>query len=322
MAVQENTTVMGQQGPARTTRRHATVSLAADGADHGAAHDAERLAKLLGWFSVGLGMAEIVAPGRVADLIGARKNGNLVRSLGAREVANGLAILNQPRTAAWVWARVGGDLVDLALLAAALKSRRSRRKRLIAAAAAVGGVTALDVLCSHRLSQPAIPIQITRSITIGRAAQELYERWQTSLPQIMEHFAEVHLAGGGRAHWVICLPVGGTIEWDSEVVERRPGEFLGWKSVAGATLGSEGSVSFSAAPRDLGTEVTLHLSLRPPGGGLGEKIVKVLRLVPAMVAEKALRRFKSLVEAGEVPSLERNPSARGDAKGLVGRLTS
>jgi NADPH:quinone reductase-like Zn-dependent oxidoreductase len=89
----------------------------------------------------------------------------LVRSLGARELANGVGVLTSPRTPAWMWARVGGDVVDLSLIAAALVSPRSRKGKLIAAAA-VDGVTALDVICGQRLSREQPRARLTRSITI------------------------------------------------------------------------------------------------------------------------------------------------------------
>ena len=133
------------------------------------------LAKTLGWFSVGLGVAEIAMPRRVGTLIGSKNSENLLRSMGAREIANGLAILKQPHTSRWLWARLGGDAVDLVLIGNALRSQRARKRHLLAVAAVLGGVTALDVICSQRLSRPPAPIHITRSITIGRPANELYD---------------------------------------------------------------------------------------------------------------------------------------------------
>src|SRR5690242_14874743 len=76
----------------------------------------ETLAKAMGWFSVGLGIAEIVAPRAMSKLIGAPpKNSKLVRWMGVRELTAGVGILAQPRRPEWMWARVSGDTVDLAL---------------------------------------------------------------------------------------------------------------------------------------------------------------------------------------------------------------
>jgi uncharacterized membrane protein len=86
-----------------------------------------------------------------------------------------------------------------------------------------------------------------------------------------------------------------------------------WKSVDGAPLPNEGSVRFHPAPGDWGTEVTLRFRFALPGGPLGNTVAKRLGIVPRMLAEKALRRFKSLAETGEIPRLKHNPAARPSA---------
>lgn len=104
----------------------------------------QRLATALGWFSIGLGLAEVAMPRRLAKFLGIEDRPILLRALGAREIATGIGILTQPRPAGWFWARVGGDLMDLALLGTALASPRTNRGTLAAATAAVAGVTVLD----------------------------------------------------------------------------------------------------------------------------------------------------------------------------------
>src|SRR5262245_29899470 len=115
----------------------------------------EKIARGLGWFSIGLGLAEIAAPRGLAKLIGVRGDySGLLRMLGAREITSGIGILTGRRPDAnWMWSRVGGDAIDLALLGAAFRSKRSNRNKLALAAAAVAGVTALDAICSQRISR-------------------------------------------------------------------------------------------------------------------------------------------------------------------------
>ena len=114
---------------------------------------AERLATALGWFSIGLGLAEVLAPKGLAKLIGVRDDYPvLFRILGLREIASGVGILTQPKPAGWLWSRVAGDALDLSLLCAALNSDDSDRARIGMATAAVIGVTALDVLNAQQLS--------------------------------------------------------------------------------------------------------------------------------------------------------------------------
>jgi uncharacterized protein YjeT (DUF2065 family) len=115
----------------------------------------ERLASALGWFSIGLGLAEIVAPRALSKLIGVKGNHDaLLRLFGLREMMSGLGILTQPRPAAWVWGRVGGDALDLACLGMALASPDSDREKVLAALASVAGVTVADVICAIQLSGP------------------------------------------------------------------------------------------------------------------------------------------------------------------------
>src|ERR1700704_3962375 len=77
----------------------------------------ERLARSLGWFSIGIGVAEVVAPRRMEKLIGVRDDHRrTIRAMGLREITHGVGILSRPRAAGWVWSRVGGDVADLAFL--------------------------------------------------------------------------------------------------------------------------------------------------------------------------------------------------------------
>lgn len=105
----------------------------------------------LGWFSIALGAVEVAAPRRLGRLIGAERNVGLLRLCGLREIAAGVGILAGRRQAPWIWSRLLGDALDLALLASLLRSRRSGRGGTLVAAAGVLGVTALDAWCARRL---------------------------------------------------------------------------------------------------------------------------------------------------------------------------
>jgi uncharacterized membrane protein len=157
--------------------------------------------------------------------------------------------------------------------------------------------------------------EVECSITIGKSANELYRFWREpqNLSQILGEVGQVTQVSGGRQHWVVNGPFNQRLEWDTQIVEDRPGEMVRWKSVDGASLPNEGLVHFRPAPGDRGTEVTLYFRFDPPGGTLGNTLAKRLGIVPRMAAEKVLRRFKSLVETGEIPTLKHNPAARPGA---------
>ncbi|NEU56381.1 SRPBCC family protein [Halorussus sp. MSC15.2] len=154
---------------------------------------------------------------------------------------------------------------------------------------------------------------VERSATVRESPDELYRFWRDSdlLTRIVGGFAEVTLAGEDRHRWVVSAPFGRSIEWETEMVEDRPGEFLRWESTEGAPIPNEGSVRFRPAPADRGTEVTLTLRFDPPGGRAGRSAMNLLGVVPETLASKMLYRFKSLAETGEIPTLDRNPSGRG-----------
>ena len=113
------------------------------------------LARRLGWFSIGLGLAEVLAPRALADLSGVPCPGT-IRAFGVREIVNGVGVLNSPRPVGWMWGRVGGDALDLMTAACALaRADAGGRSRVLGTLAALAGVSALDILCSTQLSAAA-----------------------------------------------------------------------------------------------------------------------------------------------------------------------
>jgi len=159
--------------------------------------------------------------------------------------------------------------------------------------------------------------EVERSITIGRTADEIHQCWSDprTLPRVMAGLATVRASGDGLMHWRIDGPLGRAREWDSRIVDDRPGEGIGWRSLPGAAVSNEGSIRFRPAPGDRGTVATLRLRLDPPGGALGDAAIRLLGTRPIDLAvDGVLRRFKSLVETGEIPTTERQPAARAHTR--------
>jgi hypothetical protein len=113
-----------------------------------------KMAKGIGMFSIALGLAEVLAPARMGELIGvSNKYRAFLPILGMREIAHGIGIMSQTKPTESVWSRVVGDAIDLAFLGAAFAGTENNKRRLAGATAAVLGVTALDIMCASALSK-------------------------------------------------------------------------------------------------------------------------------------------------------------------------
>jgi uncharacterized membrane protein len=229
-----------------------------------------------------------------------------------REIATGIGILARPRRTGWVRARVGGDLMDLTLLGAALRSDHSEKSRVTAATAAVVGLTALDVICSERLSEKSKSmtstgaregkVHVRRAVTIRRPREEIYSFWRNfeNLPRFMYHLEEVQVLDAGRSRWRAKAPAGKTVEWDAEIVEDRANERIAWRALPDADVPNSGSVEFRRAPGNRGTEVHVEIRYDPPGGKLGALVAKVSGEEPGEQVADDLRRLKQVMETGEI----------------------
>jgi uncharacterized membrane protein len=281
----------------------------------GGARASEGLANFLGWFSVGLGLAQLADPGRVARFIGVNdddKTRGTMRAIGLRELASGVSILSRPRPAGAVWSRVAGDTMDLALLGKALSSDENDRGRTAAATAAVLGITALDVLCAQQLShQPATAttgrkhergVHAKEGITVRRPVEEVYGFWHNfeNFPRFMRHLESVQVLDDRRSHWKAKAPTGIVVEWDAETTEDRPNELIAWRSLEGSDVFNEGRVFFSPAPGNRGTEVRVEIEYRPPGGVVTAKLASLFRDEPGQLIADDLHHFKQVMETGDI----------------------
>ena len=158
----------------------------------------------------------------------------------------------------------------------------------------------------------AAPIEIEQSVTVRRDAGELYRLWreQGTLNRVMAPSAEVNPKEGGETEWTLRLPLDQSVRYVTRVTEEREAEFMRWESAGEGAPKMSGTLRLAPAPADWGTEVRLTLSLEAPGGSLGRALAQALGPVPKLFAQKALRRFKSLAETGEIPTLHHNPAAR------------
>ena len=146
-------------------------------------------------------------------------------------------------------------------------------------------------------------VKITRAVTINRPAEDLFRFWRNfeNLPRFMTGLVSVK-AEGKRSHWVARGPMGAHAEWDAEIVTEEPNRLIGWRSLEGSEVATAGSVHFTPAPGGRGTEVKVVMKYEPPAGKVGALFAKLFGEDPARQIQENLRRFKQLMETGEIPT--------------------
>jgi len=142
---------------------------------------------------------------------------------------------------------------------------------------------------------------VGRAVTINRPRAELYAYFRdfANLPSFMDNIERVDVRDATHSHWVVKAPAGRTVEWDSTITDEVEGEYFVWASDPGADIANSGRIEFRDAGAR-GTVVTASLIYDPPGGVVGKLIAKLFQREPAIQARRDLRRFKQLMETGEV----------------------
>jgi uncharacterized membrane protein len=157
-------------------------------------------------------------------------------------------------------------------------------------------------------------IRVEKAVTVNRPREELYQVWRNfeNLPGFMEHLESVRVEDpeSGRSHWVAKGPLDRRVEWDGEIIEEHENELLVWKSLPGSTVESLGRVEFVDAPGRRGTIVRVWMQYNPPAGSLGAAFAKLFGREPGQQINSDLRRFKQIMEAGEMATVEGQPSGR------------
>jgi uncharacterized membrane protein len=221
-----------------------------------------RLIRALKWFSLGLGLARLVAPKRVSRLVGLDGGGRRARVTAAMAAVLSVAALE-------------------------LLSRRQLSRN--------GGAARRTVTRKRN-------IEVRKTITVNRPPDEVYAFWHDfeNLPRFMTHLESVQITGQGRSHWKAKAPAGRTVEWDAIIIEDQPNERIAWETVAGSDIDHAGLVRFQPAPGNRRTEVRVELRYAPPAGRLGSTLAKLFGEEPEQQIQADLRAFKSVMETGEI----------------------
>ena len=162
---------------------------------------------------------------------------------------------------------------------------------------------------------------IGRSATINRPRREVYARWRefSRFPEFMDNVRNVEQIGQNLSRWTIEGPAGKTVELLTEISHDVPGERIAWRSVEGSAIVTAGEALFKDAAPGRGTLVQLVLTYDPPAGAVGKLVAKLFQREPYIQARRDLRRFKQLLETGEV-TVNASPSARASESPTQARI--
>ena len=145
-------------------------------------------------------------------------------------------------------------------------------------------------------------IKVEESVTINRPLLEVYRFWRNfeNLPRFMDHLEAVTVIDDTRSHWVAKGPAGTKVEWDAVIHNEVADELIAWRSLPGSEVNNAGSVHFTPTPDGTGTDVRVVLSYDPPAGKLGAAVAKLLGEEPSKQVADDLRRFKQVMDSGDV----------------------
>lgn len=151
--------------------------------------------------------------------------------------------------------------------------------------------------------------KVEKSVTINRPAEELFELWRDleRLPTIMRHLERVDVLDSRRSRWVARGPLNKRLEWEAEIINEEPGELIAWRSLPGGQVDTAGSVRFQSLPHGRGTLVRVSVSYVPPAGRLMAAATSLLGIGLEQEVAEDLARFKSMVEAGEIATIQGQP---------------
>ena len=161
------------------------------------------------------------------------------------------------------------------------------------------------------------PVILKKAITINKPRAEVYARWREleKLPSILKHLSEIRAvdADKKRYHWKMKLPKGlGHLEWDAEIVDERPNELIAFRTYNGSDVSQSGRVEFIEAPGGRGTEMHATIKYYPPAGYIGSAAAKALNGYIATLVLEDMKRFKKLLETGEITKIDGQPSGRDE----------
>ncbi|MGH9522095.1 MAG: SRPBCC family protein [Terriglobales bacterium] len=155
-------------------------------------------------------------------------------------------------------------------------------------------------------------VHLQAAFTINKPVSEVYRYWRDleGLPKFMRHLESVRKLDDRHSEWTMRGPMGARFTWQSEIVDQAEDRYIVWRSMPGSIVESSSSLQFREAPGGRGTELVAAMHYGRIGNYVGKGLAEILGTVPERVLREELRRFKQLLEAGEIPTVEGQTSGR------------
>jgi uncharacterized membrane protein len=206
-----------------------------------------------------------------------------------------------------------------ALAAFGAKRTISDHSKLGIALAAGGGALIYNGLRPRRRSTG---VHMQAAFTINKPVAEVYRYWRDveNLPKFLRHLDSVRKLDDRRSEWKLRGPMGTSFTWQSQIVDEAENRYIIWRSMPDSIVESSSSVEFREAPGFRGTELIVAMHYTKIGNYIGKTVAEALGAAPERLLREELRHFKQLLEAGEIPTTEGQPSGRRSALAEATRM--
>jgi uncharacterized membrane protein len=179
----------------------------------------------------------------------------------------------------------------------------SRRSKAGWALVAAGG--ALAVAGTRTSKQQSTPF-LGATILVNASPQEAFRFWRDldNAPRWMNHIESVNELGDRKSKWIAVGPMGVKLHWTAEITDQRDGEYIAWRSLPGSDLNVNGRVEFKQAPGNRGTIVSSRMLYSIANSALRGAASGFIGRQAKFFVRQDMRRFKALLETGEIPTIE------------------
>lgn len=216
--------------------------------------------------------------------------------------------------------KISGRNWPLLLVAGAFGFYALRKKTFVGKAARTALTTASSIaLRQIKQAQESKQYKAQASFLIKCAPERAFRFWRDfeKLPQFMQYLKSVQVYDDKRSDWTAEGPLGVTLHWSAEIFHEKENERIAWRTLPGSAIENSGSVEFHPIPNNKGTQVTATVQYTPPAGSLGRAFAAIFGKDPTFLIREDLRRFKALMEAGEIPTTKGQPHG---PRGIHGKV--